>query len=92
MQPGLHVVSVQAAICSPHQPIVPALAHGHSSDGGFRVAFCLALFAHGRPQHILAQGEVLQAPGVGSSIAVMGCDDIAPILLPHLQLPNTVRE
>ena len=81
---GLHVVAIQAAVCSPYKTVVATLAHGHGSHGGLWVALRLPLLAHRGPQHILTQGEVLQAPSIGRAVPLMTCDGVAPVLLPHL--------
>lgn len=95
MEARLHVISVHAAGGPPHQPIVATLAHTHSSDWrlghlfSLGVLVCLALLGLGRLQDMLPQSEVLEAPGVGCRVPMMRSDDVAPVLLPHLQPTHT---
>ena len=81
----LHVVAVDAARRGADQAVVAATRHGHRSDGCLRQRVLAALRLAGGFEHVVAQCEILQAPGVGRRVALVCGDDVAPVPLPHLQ-------
>ena len=55
------------------------------ADGGNLCGLSPCQLLVGGEEHPLPQCVLLQAPDVGAGVVCVGCDDVGPVALPHLQ-------